>query len=463
MLLSVTQGPGQSPDHGRELAPGDAASLPFDGNLSRYLDTLPHGHRTHLVKQDEPFQRWQLYLYQQSALVYAALSEDERRYYYPKHVGEYEWKLALAALPLLPVFPDPDLALHAPQDAPRADVGQGMGVYPMIQAALNRAGVSAPAAFLYWIAQDRARPPEKRDKFTVGELRDSLAQRGIHWSARRIRDTLSDGLRGPVRLWRVTGRDRRDRRQTVYAIRAKEKVMADALEWLGEADDPDHPPDCGIRAALPNRAWQDTPRTWLAFVWAAFVEDHRGNGHWARATMAEQFGFSRRGSRYLDLATDLRSTSQVAAAPLTGMNEDQRAEVEDRRREYHWYHAQAWRHEGRRYRRTWICWQDVNTYRSISTQSTSHRRRHLNTEVHRIVAENVRISCVDAPQGVDGSAPHEATRRFETDQRAQRYRRQHPDQPTLTLLQRFGPAVRAHNVFRFDPSDVATLGEVSRE
>ena len=138
----------------------------------------------------------------------------------------------------------------------------GLKVYTRITAALFKRHKIA-AAFLYWILQHRA--ADHGEKFTVAELRAYLAELGIAWSERRIRDALNQGR---DLLWITAHRDRADRRAWVYAMRSKERVML----ALGIGDP-------GSRVTIADHAWrvQDI-RDWRAFLWGAFVENHPATG-----------------------------------------------------------------------------------------------------------------------------------------------------------------------------------------
>jgi hypothetical protein len=319
------------------------------------------------------------------------------------------------------------------------DYSLGLAIYTVIQAGFNKHGVPAGAAYLYWLLQYRARHTG-RDKFTVAELRAYLEQiTGQGWPERRIRDLVRPqvGL-----LWREAHRAAHDRRQIVYAMIAKERVML-ALEVA----------DPGAYVILADRAWQGEPckikaggkaievkalQVWEAHCWDAYASNHPGNGRLARQTLAEGFGRTRRITIHYEKVTHMAATRSVAVAEDKGKKHEAQYELAEQKRPFSWVRAQIWRYRGRRYRRVWHVWQDVNAYRSESTRlASSHRRKHLKARVRALRAENVRISGVDGhPSDQDSSRAHKVTRRFERAESAAEYQEKHPERPALVFYQR---------------------------
>ena len=309
----------------------------------------------------------------------------------------------------------------------------GLKVYTRITAALFKRHKIA-AAYLYWILQHRA--ADHGEKFTVAELRAYLAELGIAWSERRIRDALNQGR---DLLWITAHRDRADRRAWVYAMRSKERVML----ALGIGDP-------GSRVTIADHAWrvQDI-RDWRAFLWGAFVENHPGNGEAARETLARDFGVSRRTSITYDKQTGNTVTHQITHALKPGKRDHEKwFEIGQHQTSYHWFGVERWRTRKRGYARVWYCWQDVNRYASAETRlSTSHRRGFLMVGTQALKAENARISAkIDGRPNDQGSSSEQgkSARQFTDFARAGEYQRQHPQRPVKlfdAIPRRIVPAV----------------------
>lgn len=297
----------------------------------------------------------------------------------------------------------------------------GIKIYTRLTAALNKRKLTA-AAFLYWILQHRA--AQHGEKFTVAELRAYMASLGIHWTDRRIRDALSQGK---GLLWTTVHRDHQDRREWVYAMRSKARVMV----------------DCGIvdpgrRVLICDAAWQTGDvRTWRAFVWSAFVDHHPGNGEVSRETLARDFGVSRRASIDLDRRAGTVVKPQVARVlkPHRRNDHEKWLEIANHRTNYAWFAVERWKTHKRSYARVWYCWQDVNRYVTASAWEChvrNQRRKYLMAEVQRLNAENARIQVVDGlpqDQGSSDTTQGVNARRFLTHKRVHDYQNGNPERP----------------------------------
>lgn len=314
---------------------------------------------------------------------------------------------------------------QAPAGPQKADqFSLGLALYTNLTAAIFRMeNKPIAAAFLYWILQHRG-----RDRFSVADLGDTMTALGIEWTDRRIRDAVRQGLDV---LWSKAHRDKNDRRQWVYTMHSKQRVMV----ALGIGDP-------GARVLIEDAAWRaEDVRNWRAFVWSAFVANHPGNGTMSREQLAEQFGVSRRASREFETKHPTRTVvkHQISAAVQPRQNYDASMEIDRHVTAFSWYKVERWYHFQRKrsYGQLWRCWQDVNKYSSNSTRkSASHRRRYLIAGVKALTAENVRINPVDGHASDQGSSDTpQLARRFEDAQNERAYRKKHADRPTKTFMQ----------------------------
>jgi len=310
-----------------------------------------------------------------------------------------------------------------------------IGVYTRLAARIAQKMLAA--GVLYWILQHRAQAQAGNNKFTVAELREYMHALGIVWSERRIRDALRQG-RGL--LWLEVGRNRRDRRQRVCAMRSKENVMI-ALD-IG---------DPGAHVLIADYAWQCADvRTWRAHLWAAFVENHPGNGELSRETLARDFGVSRRQTVAYDRASHTIAHQQVTTVLQPRDNDHERwFEIAEHQTDYQWraIERRYSRKRGRLYGRVWFCWQDVNRYESNSTRlAASHRRRYLIAGVMASNTENARINGDNGQPEDQGSSNEPAAPRFGNSEQATSYQRKHPDKPVKVRMSKPPLALTRHEL-----------------
>jgi hypothetical protein len=410
-LVKVAQ---EAPQRAQERAKVD---------LQRYLSRLTEGCQGWFARLKNDRERWHhLKAWQtvadRRADDRARLTDEQFRRKYGTTKEQHLAEDNLAGLADLPPIPEsaiiPDI-----YGLNEADYSLGLGIYVGVQAGLNRAGVSNGTTYLYWILQHRARRGGS-DQFTADELLAYIIglDLGIEWTLRRVRDLLRKGLN---MLWEYSHRDRQDKRQYVYRMVSKRRVMGG---W-GITDS-------GKRAQLPDHAFASL-EAFKAYAWDAFRELHPGNGVQAQETIARDFGISRSTAYDYEAMTRPTITNQYASAAFSNAAQEQ--EILERAPGYHWYTLHHWYHQGERFSQPYINWQEPSRTESTSTDSTSNRRKYLNREVAAIADNASRNSVEQNANNLSSSEaqPIKVTRHFDRDQEAYRFRRDHPTEPSQTF------------------------------